>query len=103
MTFADDEWQDEYSTASRALAGDNNDFAITRLPASRVLEANQQATELLVNGLPVEGLEGWDGGRGQVLRYIDWEKPTNNVFTVVNQFKVSVLCVLSSLGQAHVL
>ena len=62
--------------------------AITRLPASRVLEANRQATELLVNGLPVEGVEGWDGGRGQVLRYIDWEKPTNNVFTVVNQFKV---------------
>ncbi|QOR40097.1 type I restriction endonuclease subunit R [Billgrantia diversa] len=62
--------------------------AITRLPASKVLEANQQATELLMNGLPVEGLEGWDGGRGQTLRYIDWDEPTNNVFTVVNQFKV---------------
>ncbi|WP_111413468.1 type I restriction endonuclease subunit R [Billgrantia lactosivorans] len=62
--------------------------AITRLPASKVLEANQQATELLMNGLPVEGLEGWDGGRGQTLRYIDWEEPANNVFTVVNQFKV---------------
>ncbi|SDM31451.1 type I restriction enzyme, R subunit [Franzmannia pantelleriensis] len=62
--------------------------AITRLPASRVLEANQQATELLLGGLPVEGLEGWDGGRGQTLRYIDWDEPANNVFTVVNQFKV---------------
>jgi len=62
--------------------------AITRLPASKVLEANQQATELLQNGLPVEGLEGWDGGRGQILRYIDWDEPANNVFTVVNQFKV---------------
>ncbi|MDM7480788.1 MAG: type I restriction endonuclease subunit R [Halomonas sp.] len=62
--------------------------AITRLPASRVLKANQQATELLLGGLPVEGLEGWDGGRGQTLRYIDWEEPANNVFTVVNQFKV---------------
>ncbi|MBF8221460.1 type I restriction endonuclease subunit R [Halomonas sp. 328] len=62
--------------------------AITRLPASRVLEANQQATELLLGGLPVEGLEGWDGGRGQTLRYIDWGEPANNVFTVVNQFKV---------------
>ncbi|MGM0703348.1 MAG: type I restriction endonuclease subunit R [Pseudomonadota bacterium] len=62
--------------------------AITRLPASKVLEANKQATELLVNGLPVEGIEGWDGGRGQILRYIDWDEPTNNVFTVVNQFKV---------------
>ncbi|GAA0576209.1 type I restriction endonuclease subunit R [Halomonas salifodinae] len=62
--------------------------AITRLPASKVLEANQQATELLLNGLPVDGLEGWDGGRGQTLHYIDWDEPTNNVFTVVNQFKV---------------
>lgn len=62
--------------------------AITRLPASKVLEANRLATELLHDGLPVEGLEGWDGGRGQVLRYIDWEEPANNVFTVVNQFKV---------------
>ena len=62
--------------------------AITRLPASKVLEANKQATELLLSGLPVEGLDGWDGGRGQVLRYIDWEVPANNIFTVVNQFKV---------------
>ena len=60
--------------------------AITRLPASKVLEANKQATELLLSGLPVEGLDGWDGGRGQVLRYIDWEVPANNIFTVVNQF-----------------
>ncbi|MFC2991627.1 type I restriction endonuclease, partial [Halomonas tibetensis] len=62
--------------------------AITRLPASKVLEANRRATELLLGGLPVEGLEGWDGGRGQNLRFIDWETPANNVFTVVNQFKV---------------
>nr|WP_298249666.1 type I restriction endonuclease subunit R [uncultured Halomonas sp.] len=62
--------------------------AITRLPASKVLEANKLATELLHDGLPVEGLEGWDGGRGQMLRYIDWDEPANNVFTVVNQFKV---------------
>ena len=62
--------------------------AITRLPASKVLEANKQATELLLNGLTVEGLEGWDGGRGQTLHFIDWHEPTNNVFTVVNQFKV---------------
>ncbi|MEQ5801633.1 type I restriction endonuclease subunit R [Halomonas sp. H10-9-1] len=62
--------------------------AITRLPASKVLEANKLATELLHDGLAVEGLEGWDGGRGQVVRYIDWDEPTNNVFTVVNQFKV---------------
>lgn len=74
-------WLDE-SRLDQAVA------AITRLPASKVLEANKQATELLLNGLPVEGLEGWDGGRGQTLSYIDWDEPTNNTFTVVNQFKV---------------
>jgi type I site-specific restriction-modification system R (restriction) subunit len=62
--------------------------AMTRLPASKVMEANKLATELLLTGLAVEGLEGWDGGRGQMLRYIDWETPANNAFHVVNQFKV---------------
>ncbi|WP_108448530.1 type I restriction endonuclease subunit R [Halomonas sp. BN3-1] len=62
--------------------------AITRLPASKVLEANKLGTELLLNGLAVEGLEDWDGGRGQTLHVIDWDEPLNNVFTVVNQFKV---------------
>nr|WP_299242945.1 type I restriction endonuclease subunit R [uncultured Halomonas sp.] len=62
--------------------------AITRLPASKVMEANRQATELLLNGLAVEGLEDWDGGRGQTVQFIDWDEPANNDFTVVNQFKV---------------
>lgn len=62
--------------------------AITRIPASKVMEANQQATELLLNGISVEGLEGWDGGRGQTIHFIDWNEPANNIFTVVNQFKV---------------
>ncbi|WP_421621800.1 type I restriction endonuclease subunit R [Alkalilimnicola ehrlichii] len=62
--------------------------AITRLPASKVMEANRQATERLVGGLTVEGLPDWDGGRGQTIRFIDWDRPANNTFTVVNQFKV---------------
>ncbi|WP_284893330.1 type I restriction endonuclease subunit R [Cobetia amphilecti] len=62
--------------------------AITRIPSSKLLEANKQATAILLNGLTVEGAEGWDGGRGQVIRFIDWDEPTNNTFTVVNQFKV---------------
>ncbi|MGO2133223.1 MAG: type I restriction endonuclease subunit R [Halomonas sp.] len=74
-------WLDE-ARLDQAIA------AITRLPASKVMEANKLATELLLNGLPVDGLEGWDGGRGQLLRYIDWDEPANNTFTVVNQFKV---------------
>ncbi|PYG04003.1 type I restriction enzyme R subunit [Thioalkalivibrio sp. ALE21] len=62
--------------------------AVTRIPASKVMEANRQATELLLGGLSVEGLPDWDGGRGQTIRLIDWDEPANNHFLVVNQFKV---------------
>lgn len=62
--------------------------AITRLGTHRLMEANQKASELLVKGLTVEGLPGWDGGRGQTLRYIDWETPANNRFTVISQYRV---------------
>ena len=62
--------------------------AITRLGTHRLMEANQKATELLIKGLTVEGLSGWDGGRGQTIRYIDWDTPSNNRFTVINQYRV---------------
>ncbi|WP_339750773.1 type I restriction endonuclease subunit R [uncultured Marinobacter sp.] len=62
--------------------------AVTRLPANKVMEANQLATELLHGGITVEGLPDWDGGRGQTIQFIDWATPANNTFTVVNQFKV---------------
>ncbi|WP_024303213.1 type I restriction endonuclease subunit R [Pseudogulbenkiania sp. MAI-1] len=62
--------------------------AITRLGTPKLMEANQKATELLIKGLTVEGLPGWDGGRGQTIRYIDWDTPSNNRFTVVNQYRV---------------
>jgi type I restriction enzyme R subunit len=62
--------------------------AITRLGAHKLMETNQKATELLIRGLTVDGLPGWDGGRGQTIRYIDWDTPSNNRFTVVNQYRV---------------
>lgn len=62
--------------------------AITRLGAHKLIEANQKATGLLVDGLTVDGLAGWDGGRGQTIRFIDWEVPANNRFTVVSQYRV---------------
>lgn len=62
--------------------------AITRLGTHKLMEANQKATELLIKGLTVEGLPGWDGGRGQTIRYIDWDTPANNRFTVANQYRV---------------
>ena len=62
--------------------------AITRIARPKLIEANQAATELLLLGLTVDGLPGWDGGRGQTIRYIDWDTPENNRFTVVNQYRV---------------
>ena len=62
--------------------------AITRLGTHKLMEANEKATELLIKGLTVEGLPGWDGGRGQTIHYIDWETPANNCFTVINQYRV---------------
>ncbi|WP_303900769.1 type I restriction endonuclease subunit R [Thiohalomonas denitrificans] len=62
--------------------------ALTRIPAAKLIEANQQATELLLKGISVEGLPEWDGGRGQTIQYIDWVHPENNRFTVINQYKV---------------
>ncbi|MES2362617.1 MAG: type I restriction endonuclease subunit R [Pseudomonadota bacterium] len=62
--------------------------AITRIPAHRLMEANRIATELLLGGLTVEGLPGWDGGRSQTIHFIDWEHPERNEFTVVNQYRV---------------
>lgn len=74
-------WVDD-ARLSEAMA------AITRLGTRRLMEANERATELLIKGLTVEGLPGWDGGRGQTIRYIDWDIPANNRFTVVNQYRV---------------
>ena len=62
--------------------------AITRLGTHKLMEANEKATSLLIRGLTVEGLPGWDGGRGQTIRYVDWDTPANNRFTVINQYRV---------------
>lgn len=62
--------------------------AITRIGAHRLMEANVAATDLLLGGISVEGLPGWDGGRGQTIHFIDWQHPERNEFTVVNQYRV---------------
>lgn len=62
--------------------------AITRIGAHRLMEANRAATELLLGGIIVEGLPGWDGGRGQTIHFIDWANPERNEFTVINQYRV---------------
>jgi len=62
--------------------------AITRIPSHRLMEANRTATELLLGGITVDGLPGWDGGRAQTIHYIDWDHPERNEFTVINQYRV---------------
>ncbi|MFH8935000.1 type I restriction endonuclease subunit R [Streptomyces griseosporeus] len=62
--------------------------ALSRIPAHSLLEANQQATKLLIEGVAVEGLPDWDGGKTQLVQFFDWKNPSNNDFTVINQFRV---------------
>jgi type I restriction enzyme R subunit len=64
--------------------------ALTRIGDRSLLEANQRATELLLNGTTVDGLPGWDGGRDQRVHFIDWERPERNDFAVVSQFRVDI-------------
>ena len=64
--------------------------ALARLSAPSLLEANLRATELLLIGITVEGLPGWNGGRDQRVHFIDWETPTRNDFRVVSQFRVDI-------------
>ena len=62
--------------------------AVERMTAPRLMEANEAATELLRQGTVVEGVEGRDGGREQVVRFIDFERPERNDFLAINQFRV---------------
>lgn len=62
--------------------------ALDRIHADKLLEANRQATELLLKGTVVDGVSGRDHGRGRTVHYIDWDNVENNTFRVVNQFRV---------------
>lgn len=62
--------------------------ALERISHPRLMEANQEATALLLNGIPVEGLPDWDQGRAKPVRFVDWDTAENNTFTAISQFKV---------------
>ncbi len=55
-----------------------------RLGKSKLIEANQVATDLLLKGTPVEG----PAGKHVTVRYVDFDHPERNDFLVVNQFRV---------------
>jgi type I restriction enzyme R subunit len=64
----------------------------------RLMEANQSATELLLKGTVADGLPGWEQGRPQPVKFIDFEHPEENDFLVINQFKVEL-----TSGRGHVI
>jgi len=61
---------------------------LERLEVHRLAEANQAATKLLLEGVEVDGLPDWDGGRDQTIHFIDWKNWSNNRFIAINQFRV---------------
>jgi type I restriction enzyme R subunit len=64
--------------------------ALDRLGSVGLLEANQEATGLLLDGITVDGIPGWDGGREQRVHFIDWRHWDRNEFVVVSQFRIDV-------------
>lgn len=62
--------------------------ALERLRGPGLIEANKEATDLLLRGTTVAGDPERHAGRDQVVRYIDFDNPENNDFLVVNQFRV---------------
>ena len=60
------------------------------MPAgAKLLEANRLSTDLLLGGVTVPGLDGWDGGRDQTINFIDWDDWSANDFLAVSQFRVA--------------
>ena len=74
-------WLDE-SRISQAIS------SLERLSAPNLIEANKEATHLLLRGTEVDGVEGWDQGRARLVRFVDWDNPEANTFRVVDQFRV---------------
>lgn len=76
-------WLDEARLAA-AIA------ELRSMPAgTRLMEANQRATELLHDGFTVAGLDGWDGGRDRVIDYVDWDDWAANEFLAVAELPVA--------------
>ncbi|WP_444962772.1 type I restriction endonuclease subunit R [Nocardiopsis sp. M1B1] len=75
------EWLDE-SRLDQAVS------ALTRPRSRTLIEINEELTALLLTGTEVDGVEGWQGGRRQSVRYIDFDNPERNDFHAVRQFVV---------------
>jgi type I restriction enzyme, R subunit len=61
-----------------------------------LMERNQAATRLILEGTVVDGVDGWDQGKNRRIQFIDWKNPANNEFLIINQFRVD-----EPMGQHH--
>ncbi|MFO0755694.1 MAG: type I restriction endonuclease subunit R [Byssovorax sp.] len=61
--------------------------AITHTPAASLIEASQKLHTTLTYGISLEQDRG-DGKKGQDLRFIDFDTPSNNEFIVTQQYRV---------------
>lgn len=61
---------------------------LEKLGAHKLEEANQAATKLLLEGMSVDGIPDWDGGRDQTIQLINWQEWEKNSFIAINQFRV---------------
>src|SRR5664280_482012 len=72
-------WLDD-SRLSEAIS------SLTRTEPGNLIEINERMTERLLEGVSVAGLPGWDQGRSQRIKFIDWDHPERNEFLAINQF-----------------
>lgn len=89
---AGEEWLDQprINQAIKDLDG------LRAATGQNLMERNQAATRLLLEGTVVDGVDGWDGGRDRRVHFIDWKNPANNEFLIINQFRVD-----EPVGQQH--
>jgi len=67
---------------------------LDRISASKLMEANQIVTDLLLKGTTSEGSDG----KEHLTRFIDFEHPERNDFLVINQFRVDPPWMVGNKG-----
>jgi type I restriction enzyme, R subunit len=67
---------------------------LERIGASRLMEANQAVTELLLRGTIIETSDG----KQRTVNFIDFEHPDRNDFLVINQFRIDPPWMIGKKG-----
>lgn len=62
--------------------------SLARSEVSKLIELNERMSERLLEGVSVSGLTDWDQGRSQRVRFIDFDRPENNDFLAISQFRI---------------